>query len=69
MLNSSQGGDNVICHVNNMILALHLQRKATRARMRGGIMDGSENYFGPDALQRVKQRTEMCLFKAQLVRS
>lgn len=32
-------------------------------------MDGFENYFGPDALQGVKQRAEMCLFKALLIRS
>lgn len=53
--------------VNNMVLVLHLQRKATRACMRDGIMDGSENYF--DALQVVKERAEMCRFKAHLIRS
>lgn len=32
-------------------------------------MDGFENGSGPDALQRVKQRAEMCLFDAHLIRS
>lgn len=40
---------------------------ASHTHMQEGIIDGFGNVFGPVALQGVKQKAEMCLFKVHLL--
>lgn len=54
--------------MTKQVLAQHLQKNTPRTDMQDGVT-GSENGFGPDALQGVKQRAEMWFSKAHVIRS